>query len=633
MDGSASDNRRLALAVLTGLAVLHGIKLWLAWQVPLFGDEAFYWLESRHPAPAYSDLPFLTAMLVRAGTALAGDTYFGVRLPFLLLGMAVPALAALLARQFGDRRTAWWAAGATGCLPLAAMLGVLALPDAALVVLGLAGLLSLVKALRGANRGWWLAAGACAALGLCTHYRFAALLAGPALYMVAAPGGRRWLATPWPWLAGLVALTGLVPLAWFNLAHDFAGLSFQFVERHPWSFQAEGWRFLPVQALVTTPLLFIALAAAWLHARRQAAPDPGAGLVAAFSAVLVAGFAIAAFFADTERTSAHWPLAGYLPLLAWLPAVLRDRSPIIRVLVPLTGALGTLAMAGYLALAVSPGTAAGWTDGKSFPDNFTGWRAAARRAGALSAPGDVLVAGNFMLAAELDFELAGTSRVYSLDHPLNARHGRRLQMSIWSLDETALMRREAGRRAVVVIEESALRIGEQPAWARRVCRLFDAVDFAGEVSAGQGLKRFLYFTGTVRSRPAQRPTVALPTERCDLPPHAYLVEPRPGARLEGETRVHGWAVEDNAGIAEVALMVDGSVVAATRRFHDYPDVARFLPGSVDPRHPRVGFSLQWDTSGLAPGDYRVALWVTTVDGNERALERRTVRIAAGNTED
>ena len=52
-------------------ALLCVAKLALAWRLPLFVDEAFYWQEGRHPAWAYSDLPALTAWLARLGDALA----------------------------------------------------------------------------------------------------------------------------------------------------------------------------------------------------------------------------------------------------------------------------------------------------------------------------------------------------------------------------------------------------------------------------------------------------------------------------------------------------------------------------------------------------------------------------------
>ena len=53
---------------LWGIVLL--LKLAIAWRLPLFVDEAFYWLEGQHLAAAYSDLPGLTAWLTRLGTWL-----------------------------------------------------------------------------------------------------------------------------------------------------------------------------------------------------------------------------------------------------------------------------------------------------------------------------------------------------------------------------------------------------------------------------------------------------------------------------------------------------------------------------------------------------------------------------------
>src|SRR5690606_22170412 len=87
-------------------------------------------------------------------------------------------------------------------------------------------------------------------------------------------------------------------------------------------------------------------------------------------------------------------------------------------------ALGTGLVLAYLAAAAWPGATAGLAQRKAYPEHFVGWdevAAATRRALAEPRFGDaILVADNFMLAAELDFALAGARPVFSLDHPLNA---------------------------------------------------------------------------------------------------------------------------------------------------------------------------------------------------------------------
>src|SRR3546814_2667265 len=106
----------------------------MASRLPLFVDEAFYGQGSRHLSWSYSDLPGLTAWLIRLGDFMFGDLMPGegplaLRAPFLLVAAALPWLVVrITAREF-DQRSAWLAGIATLLLPLAGSLGLLALPD------------------------------------------------------------------------------------------------------------------------------------------------------------------------------------------------------------------------------------------------------------------------------------------------------------------------------------------------------------------------------------------------------------------------------------------------------------------------------------------------------------------------
>src|SRR5690606_1589511 len=92
---------RARSAFLVLFALVMALKLLVAVRLPAFVDEAFYWLEGQHLAPAYSDLPGLTAWLTRLGVALVGNNELGLRLPFLLMGAAVPWLMVrITSREF-----------------------------------------------------------------------------------------------------------------------------------------------------------------------------------------------------------------------------------------------------------------------------------------------------------------------------------------------------------------------------------------------------------------------------------------------------------------------------------------------------------------------------------------------------
>lgn len=296
--------RRVFLALWWALLLL---KLWLASAIPLLGDEAWYWLEGRHPAWAYSDLPGLTAWLARLGVAIGGDTPLGLRWPFLALGAAVPWLSVRIAsRWFGE--DAGWRAGTFALLlPLASALGLLALPDVPLVfatVLAFDACLALLARYR---------AGACLqlaialAMGATSHYRFAIALFAGGLGLLASREGRALLRKSGVLAALAIGALAWLPVAVFNGAHHDAGLRFQFVDRHPWSFHWYGWKLQLAQPLIVGPLLYLALMwALWQAWRRRADPRWRFLLIAA--GLPIATFLALAPFVDIQRVSFHWPL-------------------------------------------------------------------------------------------------------------------------------------------------------------------------------------------------------------------------------------------------------------------------------------------------------------------------------------
>ncbi|HEU4993159.1 MAG TPA: glycosyltransferase family 39 protein, partial [Luteimonas sp.] len=299
------------------------MKAALASGLPLFVDEAFYWQEGMHPGWAYSDLPALTAWLARLGVEAGGQHALALRAPFLLLAACVPWLVAAIARRIDGAEAGWRAGMLALLLPLAGTLGLLALTDVAMTVAALLCLHAGVRLLQRVDG----AAAAELALGLVmgglSHYRFAAIVGVGAIALVASARGRAVLRDPRVW-AGIVAgALAWVPLFAWNVAHAEAGLRFQLVDRHPWAFHADGLRFVLLQALLATPLLFAALAAAaWRHRRDgDAAADGGDArrYLALSGGLFVLAFFALGFFADTERVSFHWPLQGMLALLPLVP--------------------------------------------------------------------------------------------------------------------------------------------------------------------------------------------------------------------------------------------------------------------------------------------------------------------------
>ena len=126
------------------------------------------------------------------------------------------------------------------CLPLGASLGLLAVPDVPIVFLGLLAIGFFERALRIGEIKYWAAVGCVVALGFSTHYRFFLYPAAALLFLLVSREHHYLWKKPGLWLAILVALPGLIPIASFNLSNRLVSASFYFVDRHPWEFQSEG---------------------------------------------------------------------------------------------------------------------------------------------------------------------------------------------------------------------------------------------------------------------------------------------------------------------------------------------------------------------------------------------------------
>ncbi|WP_407354484.1 glycosyltransferase family 39 protein [Luteimonas sp. R10] len=594
------------------------LKLVLATQLPLFVDEAFYWQEGQHPGWAYSDLPGLTAWLIRLGVELAGNSEFGVRLPFLMIAAALPWLMVrLVAREFGERR-AWLAGCATVLLPLAGTLGLLALPD---VPMALATLLCIdagARLLRKVEYDATLLLALGLAVGALSHYRFIAVIGVGIVALLWLPEGRRALRDPRVWIAIAFGAAAWAPLLAWNLDNAEAGLRFQLVDRHPWSFHPEGLLFLPTQLALVTPLLFVALAWAAWRSRRDG--HPSARLFALLGGLVVLGFFALGFFADTERVSFHWPLPGYLALLPLLPALLDAWPRWLRRATWALAAAGLAAIFGYYLAVSIPSLRAQSAALKWYPSNFAGWGVLADAVEEMRAemPADTrIVADNFKIGAELGFAL-GDPRIAVLDHPLNRAHGRAPQLRLWGLQTRG--RADWGDAPVLLV------VGASDVPYRQLLRRYHALcERAGPLppprvlNIDHGAQRFLLFALDGAGGGGERP--------CSTPALAWIDAPAAGAAVQRPFEVQGWAFKDGTGLDRVEVTLDGAVVAEAEYGLPAPGVAGYWEISNDPEHPNVGFRATVDAAApVRPGRYWLGLRLHGRDGSVEQWREQPVTI-------
>lgn len=603
--------RRCFLALWTALLLL---KIGLAAKLPLFVDEAFYWQEGRHLALAYSDLPGLTAWLTRIGTGLGGNATLSLRAPFLLLAACLPWLVArITAREFGSVQ-GWQAGIFAMLLPLAGSLGLLALPD---VMLALATLLCMdagARMLRGVTATVALELALGLALGALSHYRFIAVIAVGGVALLLLPDGRRALRDSRVWVAIAIGIAAWTPLVAWNMDNAEAGLRFQLVDRHPWAFHADGIRFVLIQALLVTPLLFAALLwAAWRHRRDD---NQVSRYFAWLGALVVAGFFILGFFADTQRVSFHWPLPGYVALLPLLPDVLRKSPRWLRLATTALASIGLLLVLGYYAAVSVPSLRAQAAGRLWYPSNFAGWGnlSVAVQAQRARMPADTrLVADNFKIGAELGFAL-DDPRIAVLPHPLNRKHGRAPQLTLWGLrvDQRAAL---GPHPVLLVVGATEVEYKNLLARYHDLCKWMGPLPPPRVINVDHGSQRFLLFAFERAPRAGA----------CTTPAMAWIDTPIADARVGRTFDVAGWAFKDGVGIAAVEVTLDGRKLAMARYGSASPHVADFWKISTDPAHPDVGYRVSVTLPPGVRGMHWLGLVLHGVDGSiERWPQQRIV---------
>ena len=565
----------LPRATVAFVAAVQLVKLWLAATLPLFGDEAFYLFEGRYFAPAYDDVPLLTPWALALAERLFGAGLLGLRSPFLLMSWLALWLVWVIARDAWDTRVAWRAV-ALACLPpILAMSGVMALPDVGINLAVLVCLRALQQARRGgASASLLLALGL--AVGWWSHYRFALPTVAAALWMLADPSLRPLLRHRGLQRGALLGIAaGLTPLAWHAVLDDGSGFAFQFRERHPWDFQPLLLLDPLLQALAVGPALYLMQLGEGMR-RLRAEPDFGR-LAAGLGLGLLLLLWLLGAWADSERSRLHWPVPAYFALLLPLAAAWESWGRRWRLAALLPGLLLCVGGAGYLAVAaLAPDRLAGT---RLYPHNFAGWQTmdeAVRQALDRLPADTVVIADHVTLAAQLDRGLRDRTTVYSLDHPLNRKHGRAGELARRGRDEAALAALPRSPR-LFAVELSASRLRDRAAWLQRLCARFPDARWLGERHIGHGEKR-LVLLADVGPRPGVCGTTVL----------AYFDLADGVAQVSRGATITGWALAAGSGVEALRLRIGDHHAALDYRV-PLPSLQAQLGDTGDPAFPQVGF--------------------------------------------
>ena len=240
------------------LLVLAELALYLLSSGPLaygyMSDELYYFDCADRLAWGYVDHPPLSLVLLSGVRAILGDSLLAIHLLPALAACSTVVLVALLARELGGGHIAQSLAG------IAAL--------AAPVYLGVAGFYSMnafepalwagaalivARILNGGDPRLWLALGVVLGVGLLNKISMLWFGLGLTVGLVLTPE-RRWLATPWPYLAAALSFALFTPHIVWQVQHGLPTLEFmrnatelKMVSKSPLGFAAE-------QLLMMNPL-------------------------------------------------------------------------------------------------------------------------------------------------------------------------------------------------------------------------------------------------------------------------------------------------------------------------------------------------------------------------------------------
>ncbi|HEV3122923.1 MAG TPA: glycosyltransferase family 39 protein [Isosphaeraceae bacterium] len=228
-------DRTWKIAALATCAMVASQLLWLlagcTWD--LCSDEAFYWDWSRHLDWAYSTKGPMVAWVIRLATALTGGlaTWLtgtampAVRLPAVVLGgltaWAVFRLGSLTTKS---ERVGLWSLLLLPAVPLFATGGFVITDDGPFVCFWAWASVWTFRAIEKDRLRYWLIAGLMAFGGVLSKYTMVAFPVGVAVCLLAAQEKRGQLTRPGFWVMANLCLAGLVPIAIWNVRHDWVGM-------------------------------------------------------------------------------------------------------------------------------------------------------------------------------------------------------------------------------------------------------------------------------------------------------------------------------------------------------------------------------------------------------------------------
>lgn len=544
----------------------------------LFGDEAFYWLEGQYLGLSYSELPGWTAWMARLGTQILGNHYYAVRiisyLAFLSIFKAVWLINNGIKAPLSNNYLLLFA------IPIFTLIGVMALPDVWLAVFVMWIVVCFMKAIASNKFSDWMILGVIIACSINVHVRmwiwlFIAGLSFLLVYRKQLTQLKFLMIITLP-----IALIGFFPILWFNVQNEYPLFAFQFEQRHPWKFQIQNLSFLFSQLIVVTPLVLLLWFNNVLKFSNQQPFVKWITLTAGLHWLL---YVVLSLFADGFRTTVHWVLISYMPVLAISGIWLKQNNVLAKWAVG-SGLLVSL----LFLLVINFNIGIGSTIGSRILDNSTGWKelsTVVKRIGKEQGI-DNIIADYFMTGSELAFELDIADSIKVLPHEKNIKHGRQKQLQIMGmLLENPKTYKD---KALLIVEDTTLKLQNKGKYYTQLCNSFNSLVLIESLSIEQTGKLFHIFKVNDGNG-------------CEVPALFYSHY----KREQDQLNISGWAILHNSGIKKLFIKSGDRKILIMNNLLENIGVAKQFPEIVDFNSPNIGFVVNISLSDITSNQFQL----------------------------
>ena len=634
MAQSDTSNRALVATLIAGTALMAAWTLLLAFQVNVIWEEAHFRLIGRSIEWGYPDVPAGTPLLVALSEALFGSDSAGPRLINWALSACLPLGVYFLASGFLNQRDALLAGITSVFVPAFVTVGAYAYPEGMMQLLCVLFVGALVRAINKNTVIWWVIAGVICALGLIYHYRFWFTPFGVFIFLLATREGRALWTNPKAWLAGIIAVLGLMPTIIDNVLKDFEPIGYHAGGRQDWALWLEGLGYPLLQALAVSPLIFIALALGiWLALRQTKDCENifkvGTKLTLITGATLALPFFAFALF-DKDALP-HWPFQAWAVLIVFTPLAIRWLLNVW----PDWRSKAAIGFAWAIGAVMTFATGANLLLWKHAPDileqelftllqggDFENWQPVADEvAKRLDALGDdaVLVGSDHITTAILQVLGKIENPVVVLDHPndesRNFQRYRQLRGEGEINYKAGSVRNSSGE--MIPLSEKSLFVLRDPSYLYREQRILDQritacsleeIESTQTIDLFPGHKSVTLISGTLDVEDKQ-----LEPSTCPALPKIVIEQPLPLTEITGDLTVYGPAASPT-GVKRVEVLANGEVIGSTTERvalpgFQFPEILDF-----DPDYPAVFWAVVVPHDQLPHGAVQLSARTLGPDG-------------------